>query len=145
MWMTLLIFSTLFVGALWDTYIGFLDCFLVGWIDIFSSFSKVYTNCLNLQFLTDCMLFVFKAHGKASKIFQEAGKFYKFSKDVGKILHNFPCMVPEVSKLIKKSKMIPACLSAHQKNSCDLNPGCEWYKDQWRIKAEKGSYQKKLH
>ena len=33
---------------------------------------------------------------------QDAEKFYKFSQDAGKFLHNFPCSVPEVSKFYQK-------------------------------------------
>ena len=61
------------------------------------------------------------------------GKFYKFLQDAGKFLQNFPCRVPEVSKL---SKMIHACMPAHEKNSCNLNPGHPYstnYTWKWRL------------
>ena len=51
--------------------------------------------------------------GKFYEFLQDAGKSYKFLQDAGKFLQNFPCRVPEVSKLYQKLSM-RACL--HMKN-----------------------------
>ena len=64
---------------------------------------------LFFNFLINCRVFFSKRMEMLPSFSKMQGKFYKFFQDAGKFLQNFPCRVPEVSKIYQKWSL-RACL-----------------------------------